>query len=135
MCLNTMIWHLGACFIRSNLVRLSGVDRNATFTTIFLADRDRHHTGSRALALEAIGQVDTPRERLVGFDASETGLGLILREHALQLGVLVSEVVDERRGAPLIMKFNSRSDIDQVIPGQLSVRAGELVRVGEKNRV
>ena len=67
--------------------------------------------------LETVGEVDTPRERLVGFDASKTRLGLIFRKHALELSMLVSQIVDKRRSAPLIMKFNSRADIDQVIPG------------------
>src|ERR1700691_2768861 len=69
--------------------------------------------------LVAIGQVDTRRERLVGDDASKIGLGLIFRKHALQLGVLVSEVVDKQRSAPRITKFNARADSDEVIPGQL----------------
>ena len=85
--------------------------------------------------LVAVGQVDTRRERLVGDDASKIRLGLIFRKHAFQLGMLVSEIVDKKRSAPRITKFNSRSDIDQVVPGQLSVRTGELVRVREENRI
>jgi len=76
--------------------------------------------------LVAVGQVDTRRERLVGDDASKIRLGLIFRKHAFQLGMLVSEIVDKKRSAPRITKFNSRSDIDQVVPGQLSVRTDEL---------
>jgi hypothetical protein len=47
----------------------------------------------------------------------------------------VGEIVDKRHSAPPIEKFNPRADIDQVVPGQLPVRAGELVRAREKNRV
>src|SRR5580704_11736478 len=94
------------------------------------SDREFPTVGNsrRYYSSEAVGQVDTRRERLVGFDASKTRLGQIFRKHALQLSTLVSEVVDKRRSAPLIM-LNSRADIDQVIPGQLSVRTGEFVRV------
>ena len=85
--------------------------------------------------LKAAGQFDACRERLVGDDAGEIGLGLIFRKHALQLSPLVGEVVDKQRRTPCFTKFDSRADIDHVIPGHLPVRTGELIRIREENRI
>ena len=85
--------------------------------------------GSGLVNSVAVGQVHTRRQRLVGDDAGKIRLGLIFRKHALQLGAFVSEIVDKQRSAPGVTKFYSGAHVYEVVARQLSVRAGELVRV------
>jgi hypothetical protein len=58
-----------------------------------------------------MGKVHSCRERLIGDDAGKIRLRLIFREHALQLGMLVGNIIYEQSRTPRITKSHSRAHI------------------------